>query len=90
MKTLFGALDRFEGSQAMIVLLEGLRWTCDVVAVGLYLLSWWFVLQMGRGTFAMGIFVAFHVILLCRVVRGHLLEMHRDYSHRYRETERSA
>ena len=90
MKMLLGVLYRFEGSQGMVVLLEVLRWTLDIVAIGLYLLCWWFVVRVGRGTFAMGIFVAFHVIFLCRVARGHLLEMHRDYSHRCREAERSA
>ena len=90
MEILSGVVKRFGASQAKIVLLEVLRWTCDGLAIGLYLLSWWFVLQVGRGTFAMGIFVAFHVIFLCRVARGHVLEMHRDYSHRYREAERRA
>ena len=65
-------------------------WVLDAVCVLMYLLSWWFVLQAGRGTYAMGIFVAFHVIFLCRLGRGGQLEMHRDYSHRCRETERSA
>ena len=90
MKRLSDVVARFERSPAMIVMLEVLRWTFDVVAIGLYLLSWWFVLQAGRGTFAMGTFVAFHVIFLCRVSRGHVLEWHRDYSNRYREAERRA
>ena len=74
----------------MKILLEAFQWFLDALCVGLYALSWWFVWQAGRGTFAMGIFVALHVIFLCRVARKGLLEVRRDYSHRCREAERSA
>ena len=65
-------------------------WALNLLCVGLYVLCFWLVVQVGYKGLGPYIFTVCHLIYGFRLLRNYLVEVSREHSHRCRETQRSA